>query len=777
MNFTRAQRLTLPDLASHLGLPSTEFIVRDVLAGGMGQVLRIEQNNRSYALKLIRSDLIEQGEAWERYLRELRIWTTLSACEGIVEALCIIRVNEVPAICSPWMAGGSLRGYLRDRSPDTFFSVMSRIIGTLRWASQHHHIIHRDLKPDNILLDDAKSAFVSDWGIARALTKAVPGRREFHPTGKPASELTAAGEVLGTVYYASPEQLVGESAIDQATDIYSLGCMMHEWESGRCPFLGKTAEEIRLKHLFEAPPRLGSVLRRTAFGAEHLIRACLEKNPANRPHDYDDVESAISDAARQRGVLYTSYRPSLRYEMPMVGAGEYRRSFDSEKSARTPAGTYAIREYSEIEKFLREAEALFAIGDFQKAAEIYGSAFVPELVTAVPDHPLNQHATIAYANCLLSLGKSEDALKALLCMIAAKEKPAEYFVNLSLALIRQRDYQLAETTAEEGLRIYAGDPDLIGNLLTAQTALGAFERAAQTARTRLAGKRDVHALHEVAILHCRYATTIRESDWPLAVRSLKYAIELLREAKTLNPRFLPVRMQLCIALESVGAFAQCSEETAECRDLPLHRSDQVALAHLVARSLDGTGAHKQCWEFCDRWLKSIEESGANDEAARSHAIRIKRVRAATIADGFCIGMMKEGLRVAAPDVMTFFNCIVDDERHRQPEDFCYLARLHEWNEDRVRAYAILDRAEDLYPSYWEIQFNRADFLRRAGDFDSALLSADAALKVAPWRICNWRILAEIHTQLGDISQADAANAQAERVRLVREHLRAEIDQI
>ena len=76
---------------------------------------------------------------------------------------------------------------------------------------------------------------------------------------------------------------MGDADLDHRTDIYSLGCLMYEWEEGSCPFTGTTVEEIRLKHLFGAPAPLGSFFKKTTFGAERLIRECLEKDPTKRP--------------------------------------------------------------------------------------------------------------------------------------------------------------------------------------------------------------------------------------------------------------------------------------------------------------------------------------------------------------------------------------------------------------------------------------------------------------------------------------------------------------
>ena len=169
MAFSPGQIVRLPELAEHLGLASQKFKVDRILKGGMGECIRIVQGEASFALKVIQRDIVEDSDAWSRWLREVRLWTTLSACEGVVEAFCIIRVNEFPVICSRWMQGGNLRSYLGNRSPEFFFSVMARIVGTLAWAHQQHKVIHRDLKPDNILFDGASRAFVSDWGLAPGL--------------------------------------------------------------------------------------------------------------------------------------------------------------------------------------------------------------------------------------------------------------------------------------------------------------------------------------------------------------------------------------------------------------------------------------------------------------------------------------------------------------------------------------------------------------------------------------------------------------------------------
>ena len=629
MAFSPGQIVRLPELAEHLSLASQKFRVDRILKGGMGECICIVQGEASFALKVIQRDIVEDSDAWNRYLREARLWTTLSACEGVAEAFCIIRVNELPVVCSRWMQGGNLRRHLRNRSPEFFFSVMARIVGTLAWAHQQHKVIHRDLKPDNILLNEASLAFVSDWGLARPLTVASPKAREPVSTDVRISvdaALTAAGSIMGTVFYASPEQLRGDADLDHRTDIYSLGCLMYEWEGGSCPFTGTTVEEIRLKHLFGVPAPLGSFFKKTTFGAERLIRECLEKDPTKRPPDYASLDLALEEAAKKRTIRYRKFVPGVRYAMPMVGARTYGGHLKSDKGTWNVAGTHRVVELSEIEQFMREADALLSVGDYKKAEEICGSLFVPEMVTAVPDYPYNQAVAIAYALCLVELGRADEAIKALECLSAAKEKPAAYFVNLSLALIRKSDHRASASTALDGLRLYPDDQDLIGNLLVAQTALGEFEAAAETAKIRLTHTRDVHSLHEAGVLHCKYADSIRELNWPLAVKNLKLAAGLLGEAKELNPRYLPARLQLTIALEAMTAYARCTAEINATYDMPLHDSDRIFLAYMTARCLDRVNDHKSCLKFCNDWLKRISEVQETNPVSRYNIVRFERPR-------------------------------------------------------------------------------------------------------------------------------------------------------
>jgi tetratricopeptide (TPR) repeat protein len=232
---------------------------------------------------------------------------------------------------------------------------------------------------------------------------------------------------------------------------------------------------------------------------------------------------------------------------------------------------------------------------------------------------------------------------------------------------------------------------------------------------------------------------------------------------------------LAIAFEAMTAYDQCSAEIVAAKDLPLHISDRVFLAYLFARCLDRVNDHKGCWEFCDDWLKRIAEIEVTNPVPRYNIVRLERVRAVTISDGFCIGKMKDGQRVITPVAAEFFAHVVRDEALREPGDFCYLARLHEWMEEYEEAYTVLTEAQSLYPEYWEIPFQRAAFRGRAGAYQDAIHSAQRAAELAPWKTQTWELLAEVFGGLGNVTQAESASRRAEEVRRIRNQLAKEID--
>ncbi|NBM19773.1 serine/threonine-protein kinase [Streptomyces sp. GC420] len=142
-------------------------------------------------------------------------------------------------------------------------------------AAHHHGIVHRDLKPSNILLDEAAggTARLCDFGIAR-LADAT------HHT------LTVTGVAIGTPAYMSPEQARGDTTLGAPSDLYSLGCLLHELLAGSVPFTG-TGWQVLNQHLNTAPAPLSTLRPGVPRELEQLVLELLDKDPDRRPTAVD----------------------------------------------------------------------------------------------------------------------------------------------------------------------------------------------------------------------------------------------------------------------------------------------------------------------------------------------------------------------------------------------------------------------------------------------------------------------------------------------------------
>ncbi len=274
-------------LQVHLG--SAYTIEGELGGGGMSLVFlaRDVKHDRLVALKILRPELAAALGA-ERFLREIRITAKLNH-PHILPLLDSGDAAGLLYYVMPYVAGESLRDRL-DREKqlplDDALQITREVADALHYAHSHD-VVHRDIKPENILLESGH-AVVADFGIARAITAAAGER------------VTETGIAVGTPAYISPEQSVGEQALDGRTDIYSLGCVLYEMLAGEPPHTAPSAQAIFAKRLQAPPPRLSTV-RDVPAPVEAALARALARAAADRfPTAHAFAVALTSDGAALR---------------------------------------------------------------------------------------------------------------------------------------------------------------------------------------------------------------------------------------------------------------------------------------------------------------------------------------------------------------------------------------------------------------------------------------------------------------------------------------------
>jgi len=238
--------------------------------GGMSSVYRGRDRllERNVALKILHPHFIDDPEYVERFRREARAVAQLSH-PHIVTVIDRGSADGHQFIVFEYVEGENLKQLVERAGPlgvERATELGIEIADALAFAHAAG-LVHRDVKPQNILIDAAGSAKVTDFGIARSLDVD--------------RGVTQTGTVLGTSNYLSPEQAAGEQ-VTPASDIYSLGVVLYELLTGEVPFRGDNLVVVAMKHVTEHPP---SLLEQRPGVPPRLARAverALEKDPAQR---------------------------------------------------------------------------------------------------------------------------------------------------------------------------------------------------------------------------------------------------------------------------------------------------------------------------------------------------------------------------------------------------------------------------------------------------------------------------------------------------------------
>ncbi len=239
--------------------------------GAMGVVLKAEDRSldRIVALKVMNPSLAASGVARQRFAREAR------AAAGILHANVIAihgvsSSHALPYLVMPYLKGPSLQQRVDREGPlavPEILRIGSQLAAGLAAAHQQG-LIHRDIKPSNIMLDEGvETVVITDFGLARTIDDAT---------------MTRSGSITGTPEFMSPEQTRGE-AVDSASDLFSLGSVLHTLCTGRSPFRAQTTFGVMRRITEGQSPPIRDINPQIPLWLCQIIRNLHTQSPAQRP--------------------------------------------------------------------------------------------------------------------------------------------------------------------------------------------------------------------------------------------------------------------------------------------------------------------------------------------------------------------------------------------------------------------------------------------------------------------------------------------------------------
>ena len=329
--------------------------------GGMAQVYKAyhPQLDRYVAIKVLRSDLVEEEEFLARFRREARAVAGLRHA-NIVQIYDFDAQDDYYYMVMELLEGDTLKAYLNamrvqgKRLPlDEMLRIFTDALAGLAYA-HGEGIIHRDLKPANIMLTKRGQAVLTDFGIAQILG---------------GTKYTVSGALMGTLSYMAPEQ-GRDGKCDARSDIYSLGITYYEALTGTVPFDADTPLAILMKHINDPLPLPRKLDPSIPEPFERVALKALAKDPNDRYQTAVEMAEALVAAAKETGITIPDSvslpklgpAPSVRPEPVAVFSGPSRQDIPDTGFASGDTDTTIGKRISSItpERLVTRTRAYFS---------------------------------------------------------------------------------------------------------------------------------------------------------------------------------------------------------------------------------------------------------------------------------------------------------------------------------------------------------------------------------------------------------------------------------
>jgi predicted Ser/Thr protein kinase len=264
--------------------------------GGMGVVYRAhdERLGKTVALKVLAASGPLGTDTRKRLRQEARAAAILNH-PSIVAVYDYDEQEGIPFIVYEYVQGETLERLIADGSLDepSIIDIGIQIASGLEYAHERG-ILHRDIKPQNIIVTEQRTVKILDFGLAKRTRLEV---EHEGPISEASLTATAAGSIVGTAQYMSPEQLAGET-LDGRTDVFSLGVVLYEMAAGANPFQGNNFAAVVGKIMSPEPPSFPGRSLQVSEGLQDVLLHCLQKRRADR---YPGMGMLIQDLKALQG--------------------------------------------------------------------------------------------------------------------------------------------------------------------------------------------------------------------------------------------------------------------------------------------------------------------------------------------------------------------------------------------------------------------------------------------------------------------------------------------
>jgi serine/threonine protein kinase len=298
LGFEVGQRVADYEIVSILGV------------GGMSRVYRVRNviSHRIEAMKVLLSDLNAEPDMAIRFASEIRTLADLDH-PNIAQLHTAMQVGNALVMMMEFVDGLTLQQLARQSplSLEKIVDCIHQVLAALNFA-HNRGVVHRDVKPANIMVTPKGVAKLTDFGIAKS---------------KLQLEVTRPGTTVGSLYYMSPEQAIGNQAVDGRSDIYSVGILMYELLTGCRPFEDELTHVILHRQLTVVPPAPIEVNPLLSKPLSDLILKALEKDPAKRFQTaaaFSDELRRVTGIAASTRIGSTSGSASRKAAIPAVRA-------------------------------------------------------------------------------------------------------------------------------------------------------------------------------------------------------------------------------------------------------------------------------------------------------------------------------------------------------------------------------------------------------------------------------------------------------------------------